>query len=195
MGSAAPGLISERGSARRAGQHLAVSAWVRFSVRPRASSVRGFVRSSVRPVGPPSSTVARSRRPATSPPSSPTTTATRAARGFTVLRACRPRPPVRRRSGPHRLHSDGLRPRAWSTPTATSSARNGNRYEPPVAGPPLSAARRRSRDRRLRARRSGRGSQDRALPPHSSLPDGPACGRTPPVVKTRAGLKKLGDGH
>jgi hypothetical protein len=52
-----------------------------------------------------------------------------------------------------------------------------------------------SRDRRLRARRSGRGSQDRALPPHSSLPDGPACGRTPPVVKTRGGLKKLGDGH
>ena len=36
--------------------------------------------------------------------------------------------------------------------------------------------------------------QDRALPPHSSLPDGPACGRTPPVVKTRGGLKKLGDG-
>ena len=37
--------------------------------------------------------------------------------------------------------------------------------------------------------------QDRALPPHSSLTDGPACVRTPPVVKTRGGLKKLGDGH
>jgi hypothetical protein len=49
-------------------------------------------------------------------------------------RAARARP-VRRRSGPHRIHSDGLRPRAWSTPTATSPERNENPMEPLVAGP------------------------------------------------------------
>jgi hypothetical protein len=35
-------------------------------------------------------------------------------------------------------------------------------------------------------------SQDRAWLPHSSLPDGPACGRTPPVVKTRPTKKARG---
>jgi hypothetical protein len=130
---------------------------VRFSVRPRGlirPRVREFVRSSVRPVGPPSSTAARSRRHATSLPSPPTTTAPSTA-GFAVLRASHPRPPVRCRSGPHRLCSHGLRPRAWSMPTPN------HRREMETLWSRWSPARhcRRggSRDRRLRARRSGRG--------------------------------------
>jgi hypothetical protein len=104
-------------------------------------------------------------------------------------RAARARP-VRRRSGPRRLHSDGLRPRAWSTPTATSREK----------WKPYGAAGRRPRTVGQPAKPTSppsgeavrAGLQDRALPPHSSLPNGPACDRRPPVVKTRGGLKKTG---
>jgi hypothetical protein len=57
--------------------------------------------------------------------------------GFTVSRACRPFPPVRRRSGPHRLRADG-RGRGRRITGAKSKP-----CEPPSPALPLSAARRR----------------------------------------------------
>jgi len=182
MSSAAPGLISGRCSARRAGQHSAVLPRCGSASGRAARSVRGFVRSSVRPVGPPSSTVARSRR----------------ARDLTSKLANDDRDGDR--EGVYGFESLSPAPAQFAADAVLTAytlmacgrgrgralhrPRNGNPVEPLVTGPPLSASRR-SGDRRLWVRRSGRGSQDRALPPHSSLPDGPACGRTPPVVKTR----------
>jgi hypothetical protein len=58
-------------------------------------------------------------------------------------------------------------------------------YEPPVAGP-ATVGRQEAKPRSPASGETiGAGSQDPALPPHSSLPDGPAGGRTPPRVKTR----------
>jgi len=165
------------------GTALGRPAWVRFSVRPRdliRSWVRALVGSACRAAQFYGGKVTQARDLTSKLANDDRA---KCGRGFTVLRACRPRPPVRRRSGPHRLHSDGLRPRAWSTPTATSSARNGNPMEPLVAGPPLSASRR-SRDRRLRVRRSGRGR--RTAPCRPTVPSLMARRAALPwVVKTR----------
>jgi len=66
---------------------------------------------------------------------------------------------------------------------------------PPVAGRHLSAASGGGRNRRLRARRSGRGRK--TLPCRRTVPlaDGLACGRTPPIVKAQGRSWGTGAGH
>jgi hypothetical protein len=167
---------------------------VRFSVRPRGlirPRVRGFVRSSVRPsgrpvlrrrghAGPRSHLQAR-RRPRQvrlgvygfenlSP--APAEFAAEAVLIAYTLMACG-RGRDRRLQRHHRQEMETL----WS------------RRSP---APPPSAARRRKPKSPASGEAVRAGSRDPALPPHSSLPDGPAGGRTPPVVKTRGGLKKTG---
>ena len=63
--------------------------------------------------------------------------------------------------------------------------------EPPVAGPATVGRQAAEAEIAGSGEAVRAGSRDPALPPPSSLPDGPACGRTPPIVKTR----ELGDGH
>jgi hypothetical protein len=67
-------------------------------------------------------------------------------------------------------------------------------YEPPVAGPATVG-----QPAKPRAPPSGEAVRAGVAGPRLAAPqfppDGLACGRTPPVVKTRGGLKKLGDGH
>jgi hypothetical protein len=117
-----PGLIARQGDARRAGQRLAshLGAVQRPNARLDPSVVRGFVRLYARPVGAAQCNGGKVTQARDLTSKLANDDRAKYGRGFTVLRACRPRPPVRRRSGPHRLHSDGLRPRKWSTPTATS---------------------------------------------------------------------------
>ena len=178
------------------GTALGRSAWVRFSVRPRGlirprSWVRALVCSARRAAQFYGSKVTQARDLTSKLDDDDRA---KYGRGFTVLRAFARARPVRRRSGPHRLHSDGLRPRAWSTPTATSPARNGNPMEPLVAGPPLSASRR-SRDRRLRARRSGRSRRTAPCRPTVPSPMAQRAAARHRWSRLGGGLKKLEDGH
>jgi hypothetical protein len=169
MGSAVPGLIHIDKATRGARDSICPSAWVRFSVWTHGldcSWVRGFVGSSVWPVG---VLWRRLQRLATSLASSPTTTAPRTP-GFTVSRACRPFPPVRRRGGSHRLRADG-RGRGRGRDIT------GEKVKPYAAGRHPSAASGGGQDRRLRASRSGRG---RKTPPCQSDRRRHGCQLCPP---------------
>ena len=155
MGSAVPGLITSTRQREARGTAFALLPGCGSASGRTAWIVCGFVGSSVRPVG---VLWRRLQRLATSLASSPTTTAPRTP-GFTVSRACRPFPPVRRRGGCHRLRADG-RGRGRDI--------TGEKVKPYAAGrrpPPVSRQRRRPRSppsgEPVRA-----GSQDPALPPH-----------------------------
>jgi hypothetical protein len=171
MGSAAPGLISELGNARRAGQHLAVLPGCRSASGRAAPSVRGFVGScarlfgpSGRPVlrqqghaGPRSHLQARQRRPRRGPRgglrSASTQFAAEAVLTAYTLMACG-------RGRGRRLQRYHLR----QVEAVRAAGRRPRHRRPPGGG---------SRNRRFRVRRSGRGSQDPRLAAPPLPLDGP----------------------
>jgi hypothetical protein len=178
-------LISRQGDARRAGQHLAshLGAVQRPDARLDPSVVRGFVRLYARPVGPPSLFGGKVTQAREHTSKLGNGDRVRDGGGFTVLRACRPVPPVRRRSGPHRLRGDG-RGRGRGRDIT------GEKVKPYAAGrrpPPVSLQRRTPRS-------PSSGEPVRAGVARSALPRHRfrsrmawRAARTPPIVKTRGG--------
>jgi hypothetical protein len=171
------------------GTALGRPAWVRFSVRPHGlihSWVRALVGSACRAA---QFYGRRSRRPTISPPSNDDRA--KCGRGFTVLRAAPPAPAQFAAEAVLTAYTLMAYGRGRGRRLQRHHSRNGNPMEPLVAGPATVG-----QPAKPPSPPSGEavraGLQDRALAPHSSLPNGPACDRRPPVVKTRGGLKKTG---
>jgi hypothetical protein len=173
------------------GTALGLSAWVRFSVRRCDLSVGSWVRALVGSACRAAQFYGGKVTQARDLTSTFDDDRAKCGGGFTVLRAAPPAPAQFAAEAVLTAYTLMAYGRGRGRRLQRHHARNGNPMEPLVAGPATVG-----QPAKPPSPPSGEavraGLQDRALPPHSSLPNGPACDRRPPVVKTRGGLKKTG---